>query len=104
MKGSVIFASLVVTGESLTCNGCVVPSASVPFCYSGADLGETVDVKVDSFFTNETWTIDITGSGLGSISCLRKSFSKSRQDLSVDLSDCVDDVQINFSPVLFRPR
>merc|ERR1711916_369628 len=70
------------------------PSASVPFCYSGADLGETVDVKVDSF-TNEAGTIDITGSGLESISCLGKSFSKSGQDLSVDLSDCVNDVQIN---------
>merc|ERR1711945_84718 len=57
--------------------------------------GETVDVKVDSF-TNEAGTIDITGSGLESISCLGKSFSKSGQDLSVDLSDCVDDVQINF--------
>ena len=47
MKGSVIFASLIVTGESLTCTGSDDPSASVPFCYSGADLGETVDVKVE---------------------------------------------------------
>jgi prophage tail gpP-like protein len=94
MKGSVIFASLIVTGESLTCTGSDDPSASVPFCYSGADLGETVDVKVDSF-TNEAGTIDITGSGLESISCLGKSFSKSGQDLAVDLSDCVNDVQIN---------
>ena len=49
----------------------------MPFCYSGADFGETVDVKVDSF-ANEAGTIDITGSGLESISCLRKSLSKMR--------------------------
>ena len=49
MKGTVMFASLLVTGESLTCTGSDDPSASVPFCYSGSDLGETVDVKVDSF-------------------------------------------------------
>ena len=63
--------------ESFTCTGSDDPSASVPFCYSGADLGETVDVKVDSF-TNEAGTIDITGSGLESISCLGKSLSKMR--------------------------
>ena len=49
-------------------------------------------MKVDSF-TNEAGTVDITGSGLESVSCL--GFSKSGQDLSVDLSDCVNDVQIN---------
>merc|ERR1712012_1014524 len=96
-----IFASLIVTGESLTCTGSDDPSASVPFCYSGAALGETVDVKVDSF-TNEAGTIDITGSGLESISCLGKSFSKSGQDLSVDLSDCVDDIHATVSKSFIR--
>jgi len=94
MKGTVMFASLLVTGESLTCTGSDDPSASVPFCYSGSDLGETVDVKVDSF-ASEAGTIDVTGSGLESISCLGKSFTKSGQDLTVDLSDCVNDVQIS---------
>ena len=42
MKGTVMFASLLVTGESLTCTGSDDPSAP---CYSGSDLGETVDVK-----------------------------------------------------------
>ena len=32
MKGTVMFASLLVTGESLTCTGSDDPSASVPFC------------------------------------------------------------------------
>ena len=62
MKGTVMFASLLVTGESLTCTESDDPSASVPFCYSGSDLGETVDVKVDSF-GSEAGTIDVTGSG-----------------------------------------
>ena len=43
MKGTVMFASLLVTGESLTCTGSDDPLASVPFCYSGSDLGETSD-------------------------------------------------------------
>ena len=63
-------------------------------CYSGSDLGETVDVKVDSF-AGEAGIIDATGSGLESISCLGESFTKSGQDLAVDLSDCVHDVQIS---------
>ena len=70
MKGTVMFASLLVTGESLKCTGSDDPSTSVPFCYSGSDLGETVDVKVDSF-AGEAGIIDATGSGLESISCLR---------------------------------
>ena len=37
----------------------------------------------------------MTGSGLESISCLGESFTKSGQDLTVDLSDCVYDVQIS---------
>ena len=43
MKGAVMFASLLVTGESLTYIGSDDPSASVPFWYSGSDLGETAD-------------------------------------------------------------
>ena len=66
----------------------------MPFCNSGSDLGETVDVKVDSF-ASEAGTIDVTGSGLESISGLGKLFTKSGQDLTLDLSDCVNDVQIS---------
>ena len=76
MKGAVMFASLLVTGESLTYIGSDDPSASVPFWYSGSDLGETAD-------------------GVGSkVSLVWGSpFTKSGQDLTVDLSDCVNDVQ-----------
>ena len=45
--------------------------------------------------TNEAVTVDITGSGLERIHCLGNSFSKSGQDLTVDLSDRVKDFQIN---------
>ena len=51
-------------------------------------------MKTDSF-ASEAGIIDATGSGLESISCLRESFNKSGQDLTVDLSDCVHDVQIS---------
>merc|ERR1712243_172364 len=61
---------------------------------TGSKLGETLNLKVNSF-DSEAGSFDLTGSGLESISCLGKSFSKSGQDLSVDLSDCVNDVQIN---------
>ena len=47
-------------------------------------------MKVDSF-ASEAGTTDVAGSGLESISCLGKSFTKSGHDLTVDLSDCVND-------------
>ena len=55
----------------------------MPFFFSGSDLGETVDVKVDSF-ASEAGTTDVAGSGLESISCLGESFTNSGQDLMVD--------------------
>ena len=85
MKSSAMFVSLLVTGESLTCTVRDDPSTSVTMCYSGFDLGETVDVKMDTI-TSETETFDVTGSGLESIPCLGKSLTKSGQDLMVDRS------------------
>ena len=40
-------------------------------------LGERVNLKMNSF-NSEAGSFDLTGSGLESISCLGKSFSKSR--------------------------
>ena len=94
MKSSAMFVSLLITGESLTLTGRDDQSTSVPFCYSGFDLRETVDVKMDSI-TNETETVDVTGGGLGSIPCLGKSLTKNGQDLTVNLIECVSDVQIS---------
>merc|ERR1712209_108032 len=71
-----------------TCTGSGDPPSAVPFCYTGSKLGETVNLKVNSF-DSEAGSFDLTGSGLESISCLGKSFSKSGQDLVADLSDCV---------------
>ena len=39
--------------------------------------------------------IDVTGSGLESVSCFGRSFTKSGQNLSVDVGDCADEVQIS---------
>ena len=80
-----MFVSLIVTGEFLTCTGRDDPSTSVTMCYSVFDLGETVDVKMDTI-TSETETIDVAGSGLERIPCLGKSLTKSGQDLMVDRS------------------
>ena len=80
-----MFVSLLVTGESLTCTGRDDPSTSVTMCYSGFNLGETVDVKMDTI-TSETEIIDVIGSGLESIPCLGESLTKSGQDLMVDRS------------------
>ena len=68
---------------------------SVAFYCWGSDSGETVEQKLDSF-VGEAGTIDVTGSGLESIPCLGKSFTKSGQDFMVDLTECVSDVQNPF--------
>ena len=67
-----------------TCTG----SGDPPFCFTGSKFGETVNLKVNTF-DNKAGSFDLTGSGLESISCLRKSFTKSGQSLVEDLSDCV---------------
>ena len=97
-----MFVSLLVTGESPTCTISDDLPTSVLFYYCGSDSGETVDVRMDSF-AGETGTIDVVGSGLENIPCLGKSFTKSGQDLMVDLTECVSDVQIS-SATLFGPR
>ena len=53
-----------------------------------------MNLKVNSF-DSEAGSFDLTGSGLESISCLGKSFSKSGQDLVADLSDCVSLASIS---------
>ena len=66
-----------------TCTGSGDPPSAVPFCYPGSKLGERVNLKVNSF-DSEAGSFDLTGSGLESIFCLRRSFSKSGQDLEAD--------------------
>ena len=62
--------------------------------YSGFDLGETVDVRMDSF-AGETETVDRTGKGLGSISKLWAGDHRGLERLLLERSG-------QFSPVLFR--
>ena len=71
-----------------TCTGSGDPPSAAPFCYTGSKLGETVNLKVNTF-ASEAGSFDLMGNGLESISCLGKSFMKSGQSLVSDLSDCV---------------
>ena len=67
MNGTMIFASLLGTGKPLMCTRSDDSSTYMPFYCSGSDMREMVDAKMDSF-TSEAETIDVTRSGLGSIS------------------------------------
>ena len=49
------------------------------FCYTRSKLDERVNLKVNSF-NSDAGSFHLTGSGLESISCLGKSFSKSGQE------------------------
>ena len=71
-----------------TCTGSGDLPSAAPFCETGSKLGEIVNVKVNSL-ASEAGSFDLTGSGLESISCLGKSFTKSGQGLVANLSDCV---------------
>merc|ERR1712209_184389 len=54
-----------------------------------------VDVPLVRSSCSSVGATTCTGSGLESISCLGKSFSKSGQDLVADLSDCVSLASIS---------
>jgi len=75
---------------SSSCTGSADPPGAE--CYEGkaGALGVTEDVKVSvKSFSAGKGIMDLTGSGIQSITCTGKSFSKSGQELSVDLSDCL---------------
>ena len=69
--------------------------ASVSLCYSGFDVGETVDA-MDSF-ASDGGIIDVTGCGLESVSSLETLFTKGGKDLAADLSNCVDDMWMDLA-------
>jgi hypothetical protein len=61
-------------------------------CYEGkaGALGLTEDIKVDvKSYASGEGTIDLTGSGIEGFTCKEHSFTKSGQQISVDVSDCV---------------
>ena len=79
-----------------TCTGSEDHPSAIPFCYTRSKLGERVNLKVNSF-NSEAGSINLTGSGLESIS----HFFKSGQDLVADLSDCVS---LAIEVFQWRPR
>eukprot|EP00812_Abedinium_dasypus_P010433 NODE_4053_length_715_cov_283.630303.p2 GENE.NODE_4053_length_715_cov_283.630303~~NODE_4053_length_715_cov_283.630303.p2 ORF type:complete len:134 (-),score=38.56 NODE_4053_length_715_cov_283.630303:91-492(-) len=79
------------------CTGTGGPQHVPPFSYGGGSLGETVKVTVTSMDSKGgQGTFDVTGSGLETITCKHKAFTKRGQSLITDLSDCVTgDITVN---------
>jgi len=85
------------------CTGSADPHAGI--CYEGSSsiLGEkeTLHVKVESF-ASSSGMMDLTGSGVKSISCLNKAFTKSGQNISTDVTDCIPaSVYLKLSSVTY---
>merc|ERR1719359_44070 len=73
-----------------TCTGSSDPPGDE--CYEGkaGALGLTEDVKVSvKSFAGGKGTMSLSGSGIESFTCKDHSFTKSGQEISVDVSDCV---------------
>merc|ERR1712066_738254 len=73
-----------------SCTGSADPAG--PACYQGKGgaLGLTETVKVDvKSFASGKGAMTLSGSGIQNFNCASHSFSKSGQDVSVDLSDCL---------------
>ena len=103
MKSTVMFASLLVTGESLTCAGSHKLSASVPCHYSGSDLGDAVDAKTDSFCPRG-WDHRRDWSGLVSIYCSGENIHRERAGSHSGLERLRSRRTDRFPLVLFGPR
>merc|ERR1712216_722686 len=74
-----------------SCTGAKDPSGSYPMCYEGSAGALGVKVKLVSYASGKG-TMDLVGSGIESISCKGKSFTKSGQDISPAISDCLPKV------------
>merc|ERR1712003_135307 len=73
-----------------TCSGAGDPAGIG--CYEGkaGALGLTEDVKVNvKAFASGKGTMDLSGSGIEKFTCSDHAFTKSGQEISVDVSDCV---------------
>merc|ERR1711970_1655601 len=73
-----------------TCTGSSDPPGDG--CYEGkaGALGLTEDVKVSvKSYAGGKGTMDLSGSGIESFTCKDHSFTKSGQEISMDVSDCV---------------
>jgi len=74
------------------CSGSADPSGSYPICYEGSagalGVKEDVKVKLDTY-ANGKGTLDLVGSGIEGIKCTGKSFTKSGQEITPEISDCL---------------
>merc|ERR1712066_586500 len=73
-----------------TCSGTADPAEAG--CYEGkaGALGLTEDVKVNvKAFAGGKGTMDLSGSGIEKFTCSDHAFTKTGQEISVDVSDCV---------------
>merc|ERR1719262_1046405 len=91
MFRKLVFVCLVVRATALTaCSGSSDPSSGT--CYEGTagalGVKETVKVNLKSY-SSGAGSLDLTGTGILGFTCADHSFSKSGQDVSVDLSDCL---------------
>jgi len=74
-----------------TCTGSADPPAA-PLCYEGSagalGLKEDVKAKLVSYASGKG-TMDLSGSGIETISCIGKNFTKNGQEITPDISDCL---------------
>jgi len=86
-----VFVSTIAVA-SAGCTGSADPVISADTCYTGSagalGLKETVTVTIHDF-ANSAGHVDIVGSGIEDINCQGKTVTKSGQDLTTDLSDCM---------------
>jgi cathepsin L len=92
MVKALVFASVVVAAAA-SCKDSADPAdITSDVCYTGSagalGLKETVTVTIHDF-ASSAGHIDVVGSGIEDISCKGKAVSKSGQDLSTDLADCL---------------
>merc|ERR1711959_129362 len=81
-----------MSSELASCSGTADPSAGT--CYEGAagalGLKETVKVNLKKYASG-AGTLDLAGTGIKGFTCADHSFTKSGQEVTTDLSDCLPD-------------
>jgi C1A family cysteine protease len=86
-----VFASIVAVAGA-RCTGTADPTITSDTCYSGSagalGLKEIVTVTIHDF-ANAAGHVDVIGSGIEEITCKGKAVTKSGQDLTADLADCL---------------
>merc|ERR1712000_565583 len=85
--------------ELQSCSGSADPTVTSAQCYSGSagalGVKESVHVKIDDY-TAPKGDLELTGSGILALTCSKHSFSKSGQEITTDLSDCLpSDVAVS---------